>query len=95
MAMNDEMFEAILKRFDRMESEIKAMRSNMNQRFAELFAKFDVQFVKKEKVIETNIEVNRIELSLENNELKFYSGTPKQQIMNARKQRTVWLFLNN
>ena len=63
------------------------MEANMMQRFAELnakldgntvemnerFAAVDERFVKSE---ETNIEVNRIDLSSENNKIRSYSGTP-------------------
>ena len=86
MAMNDEMFEAILKRFDAMNARFEQMETSMNQRFAELIAKLDNNIVNMNQshvavdartvMEETNIEVNRIELSLENNEMKSHSGTP-------------------
>ena len=44
----------------------------LNAKFDAMFAKLDARTV----IEETNIEVNRIELSLENNEMKSYSGTP-------------------
>ena len=67
-------------RFDRLEAKMDAMIAkldgnivNVNRRYVET----DASLVKKETVLkEANIEVNRIELSLENNEMRFYSGTP-------------------
>ena len=69
----DDKLDLILSEITMMKAEVK----NLVARFDVMFAKYDAPFVKKETVAEeTNIEVNRIELTSENNEVKSYSGTP-------------------
>ena len=67
--------ESLFQKF--VEGLFQKFEAKMDQRFAEMSAKFDARFVEKETVMEeTNIEVNRMELSSENHEMKSISGTP-------------------
>ena len=83
----DKLEKLLQKMFEDLRNEIKTLEDEMEVMNAKLdgniivmnrrYAIANVRFVKKETVLkETNIEVNRIELTSENNEVKSYSGTP-------------------
>ena len=81
-AQSDKSYQELKEAMSNVEKAIDKAQTSINQRIDEAFSKialeverFFIERRNKKLQLEANIEVNRIELSLENNEMKSYSGT--------------------